>query len=328
MEKEKYLMNQRRLRTNEHIRDLAAEVYVSHKDFVQPIFVDESITERQEVKHLTGVYSETIDSLLKQTEKDIAAHVTKFLLFPIPIKKEDKDFNYDFAVSATEKIKSAFGNSIWLANDVCLCSYTVHGHCGILNQEGTKLLNDETVKTLAAYSLQLAQGGSDCIAPSDMSDGRIGAIRNSLDSSGHNHVASMSYAAKFASSFYGPFRDVCKSTPNSNIQLNNRSTYQLDFRNTKDAIASALRDAHEGADILMVKPAGPYLDIVQTLSTTTNKPLAVYHVSGEYAALESLAAQQLGERSLLHTEMWTAFKRAGADIIISYAAREAKGWLR
>ncbi|HLP22303.1 MAG TPA: porphobilinogen synthase [Chitinophagales bacterium] len=326
MEKEKHYMNQRRLRANEHIRELAAQVYVSHKDFIQPVFVDEALTERQSAKHLTGVYTETIESVLQQTEKDIAAGVTKFLLFPVPARKSENGFSFDFAAEVTKRLKQTFGNSIWLANDVCLCSYTTHGHCGILSKEGDRLLNDDTVMVLADYALQLTHAGSDCIAPSDMSDGRISAIREALDTNGYDVTAIMSYAAKFSSSFYGPFRDVCKSAPGKS-QLSNRTTYQLDYRNSKDAMATALRDAKEGADILMVKPALPYLDIVQTINKEITKPIAVYHVSGEYAALEFLAQQQLGERAALHKEVWTAFKRAGASVIISYASREAKEWL-
>lgn len=326
MAQQNYPLNQRRLRANEHIRQLAAQVYVHHHDFIQPLFVDESLSDRQPTTHLTGVYTDTVESVLKQIESDVAAGVTKFLLFPIPSSKAVHGFNFDFAVKVTERIKQTFGNSIWLANDVCLCSYTTHGHCGVLNTTGTLLLNNETVEVLANYSLQLAQAGSDCIAPSDMSDSRILAIRRVLDDNTLDNVAIMSYAAKFASSFYGPFRDVCKSAPGG-VQLSGRNTYQLDYRNTNDAIASALRDAAEGADILMVKPAAPYLDIVQQLSLQVHKPLAVYHVSGEYAALELLAQNTLGERNDLHMEVWASFKRAGASIIISYAARNAKAWL-
>lgn len=326
MAQQNYPLNQRRLRANEHIRQLAAQVYVHHHDFIQPLFVDESLDNRQPATNLTGVYTDTVESVLKQIESDVAVGVTKFLLFPIPSSKAVHGFNFDFAVKVTERIKQTFGNSIWLANDVCLCSYTTHGHCGVLNATGTALLNNETVQVLAAYSLQLAQAGSDCIAPSDMSDSRILAIRRTLDDNALDSVAIMSYAAKFASSFYGPFRDVCKSAP-AGVQLSGRTTYQLDYRNTNDAIASALRDAAEGADILMVKPATPYLDIVQQLSIQVYKPLAVYHVSGEYAALELLAQNNLAERSNLHTEVWTSFKRAGASIIISYAARDARAWL-
>jgi porphobilinogen synthase len=327
MAQQNYLLNQRRLRANEHIRQLAAQVYVHHHNFIQPLFVDESLAERQPAAHLTGVYTDTVESVLKQIESDIEAGVTKFLLFPIPATKAANQFNFDFVAKVTERIKQTFGNSMWLANDVCLCSYTTHGHCGLLNATGTALLNNETVQVLASYSLQLAQAGSDCIAPSDMSDSRILAIRRVLDDNALDSVAIMSYAAKFASSFYGPFRDVCKSAPGG-VQLSGRTTYQLDYRNTNDAIASALRDAAEGADILMVKPATPYLDIVQQLSTQVNKPLAVYHVSGEYAALELLAQNNLGDRKSLHLEVWAAFKRSGASIIISYAARNAHEWLK
>jgi porphobilinogen synthase len=327
METPEQFINNRRLRANQHIRELANEVYVSHKDFIQPMFVEDGIAERQANKGLANVYTETTETVLRQIEQDIKSGVTKFLLFPIPNHKVDSHFNFDFAANLTSSIKSTFGNSIWLANDVCLCSYTDHGHCGILNNDGTRLLNNETVKILAAYSLQLAQAGSDCIAPSDMTDGRILAIRQLLNGNSFDHVALMSYAAKFSSSLYGPFRDVCKSAPNCQIKLNDRKSYQLNFANPRTAIAAALRDSDEGADIIMVKPAIAYLDVIQSLHQQVHQPIAGYHVSGEYASIELLAANNFGERDLLHLEAWTAMKRAGASIIISYVSREAKKWI-
>jgi porphobilinogen synthase len=207
-----------------------------------------------------------------------------------------------------------------------LCSYTSHGHCGILNEDHSRLINHKTVDILSKYASQLAVAGADCIAPSDMTDGRIAAIRTSLDSLGYDTVSIMSYSAKFSSQFYGPFRDACHSAPNT-MGLKNRRTYQLSPLNINDAIASSLRDEKEGADILMVKPAALYTDVIATLKQKTLKPIAAYHVSGEYAAIESLAEKQLVTREAAHLEVWTALTRAGADIIISYAAKNAKDWI-
>ena len=240
-------------------------------------------------------------------------------------KSTDK-FDYSFAVRVIKTIRESFGDAVWLASDLCLCSYTSHGHCGILNKEGNKLLNHPTVQELAKYASLLADAGVNCIAPSDMMDGRIAAIRAALDTLGHDDVCIMSYAAKFSSQLYGPFRDACHSAPKSGA-LKNRKTYQMDASNLNDAIASALRDEREGADILMVKPAALYTDVIKTLKQQTLKPVAAYHVSGEYTSVELLVEKGMADRAALHLEVWTALARCGADIIISYAARNAKQWI-
>ncbi|MDZ7878597.1 MAG: porphobilinogen synthase [Saprospiraceae bacterium] len=320
-------MNLRRLRANTHIRDLVAEVSVSQNDLIQPIFVDETLSEREPIKNMSGVFSDTEGSILHQIEHDLKAGVTKFLLFPVPKDRFELNFRFDFAQNVVAKIKSAFGDALWLANDVCLCSYTTHGHCGLLNTEGSKMLNGETVKILADYSLGLAQAGADCIAPSDMTDGRIGAIRQILDKNHLETTSIMAYSSKFASNFYGPFRDVCKSTP-TETTLKNRKTYQIDYRNGSDALRASMRDAAEGADFLMVKPALPYLDIVTKLSKKTDLPIIAYHVSGEYAAIDLLAENNLIDKMAAHLEIWTACKRAGATGIITYAARSFGEWER
>ncbi|MBK5272131.1 MAG: porphobilinogen synthase, partial [Bacteroidia bacterium] len=224
------------------------------------------------------------------------------------------------------KIKMAFGDDVWIAPDLCLCSYTSHGHCGILNEDHSQMLNSKTVEVLSQYAALLANAGADCIAPSDMTDGRIAAIRSKLNALGFEDVSIMSYSAKFSSQFYGPFRDACHSAPNT-TGLQNRKTYQLSPFNSNDAIASALRDVKEGADILMVKPAGLYTDIIYRLKQQTLKPIAAYHVSGEYAAIEAMVKQNLADREAAHIEIWAALARSGADIIISYAAKHAKDWI-
>ena len=326
MEKIFYPITQRRLRADEHIRELTASVRLSYKSFIQPLFVDEAITEPRMVSGLNSVDVDTASSVLLAIEEAIKSGANKFLLFPVPANKKENDFDFSFASSVIRSVKENFGDDVWIASDLCLCSYTSHGHCGILNEGHSKLINHRTVDVLTKYATQLAVAGADCIAPSDMTDGRIAAIRTTLDSLGYDAVSIMSYSAKFSSQFYGPFRDACHSAPNTK-GLKNRKTYQLSPLNINDAIASSLRDEKEGADILMVKPAALYTDVIASLKQQTLKPIAAYHVSGEYAAIESLAEKELVNREAAHLEVWTALTRAGADIIISYAAKNAKEWI-
>jgi len=326
MEKIFYPVTQRRLRTDTHIRELTASVRLSHKSFIQPLFVDEAINEPRAVNGLNNVRVDTLSGVLHSIEESIKGGANKFLLFPVPENKKESNFDFSFAASVLRSIKENFGSDVWIASDLCLCSYTSHGHCGILNDDHSKLVNHKTVDVLSRYATQLAIAGADCIAPSDMTDGRIAAIRTSLDAVGHDTVSIMSYSAKFSSQFYGPFRDACHSAPNTN-GLKNRKTYQLSPLNSNDAIASSLRDEKEGADILMVKPAALYTDVIAKLKQLTLKPIAAYHVSGEYAAIEALAEKNLVNREAAHLEVWTALTRAGADIIISYAAKNARGWI-
>lgn len=326
METNFWPVTQRRLRTGTHIRELTASVKLNHKSFIQPVFVDEGISSPRKVNGLNEVQVETADSILYGIEQDTRNGISKFLLFPVPATKRDKEFDFSFAANVISRIKENFGDEVWLAADVCLCSYTTHGHCGILNQDHTQLVNSKTVEVLSHYASLLANAGADCIAPSDMMDGRIRAIRNKLDALGFEQVSIMSYAAKFSSQFYGPFRDACHSAPNT-TGLQNRKTYQLSPFNINDALASAIRDEKEGADILMVKPATLYTDVIAKLKQQTLKPVAAYHVSGEYAAIETLAEKGLLDREAAHVEVWAALQRSGADIIISYAARNAKEWI-
>ena len=326
MEKIFYPITQRRLRADAHIRELTASVKLSHKSFIQPLFVDEAIAEPRTINGLTDIEADTASSVLATIEQSIKTGATKFLLFPVPANKKENNFDFSFAASVIKSIKENFGNDVWIASDLCLCSYTSHGHCGILNEDHSRLVNHKTVDVLSNYASQLAIAGADCIAPSDMTDGRIAAIRTSLDALSYDTVSIMSYSAKFSSQFYGPFRDACHSAPNTN-GLKNRKTYQLSPLNINDAIASSLRDEKEGADILMVKPAALYTDVIAKLKQQTLKPIAAYHVSGEYAAIESLAEKSLVNREAAHLEVWAALTRAGADIIISYAAKNSKEWI-
>lgn len=314
------------MRTGSHMRELTAGVRLSHRAFIQPLFVEESIDRPRAINGLSQVEVDTADTILKRIETDMLAGAQKFLLFPVPESKQEHPRDFSFAASVVDRIKENFGNDIWLATDLCLCSYTTHGHCGILSEGRQQVLNHASVEVLTRYALQLAAAGADCIAPSDMMDGRIGAIRTQLDAMGQEQVSLMSYSAKFSSQFYGPFRDACHSAPAAG-GLKDRKSYQLSPFNSNDALATALRDEAEGADILMVKPATLYLDVISRLRQQTSSPIAAYHVSGEYAAVESLAAQGLLKRQDAHIEIWAALQRSGADIIISYAARNARQWI-
>jgi porphobilinogen synthase len=327
MEKIEYPLTQRRLRTGSLVRELTATVKLSHKSFILPLFVEEGLASPRLVNGLGNVRVETMDTILSCIEAQLSNGITKFLLFPVPAVKQENPADFSFAVKLVRRLKESYGDDIWLAADLCLCSYTTHGHCGILDAGQLKLLNSPTVEVLTRYASQLAAAGADCIAPSDMTDGRIGAIRTRLDALGFETVSIMSYAAKFSSQFYGPFRDACHSAPTAK-GLKNRKTYQHSPMNRADALASVIRDEKEGADILMVKPAALYTDIIAGVKSNTFKPVAAYHVSGEYAAIEALAEKGLVNREAAHLEVWTALTRAGADIIISYAAGEAREWIK
>lgn len=317
----------RRLRQNPWVRDLVREHRVSASQLIQPYFVVDGIRSRETIPGLTGTFRDTPDSLLSQIESDLEAGVRKILLFGVPSEKKEKAFSYAFTAGQIAAIKKRFGQDLFLSVDVCLCSSTSHGQCGILTAEGDHVENGSTVTELARAAAEFAQAGADCVAPSDMMDGRVGAIRRSLDQAGLERTLIMSYSAKFHSKFYGPFRVAADSAPKGGTSLKDRATYQIDPGTPRDALASSLRDAQEGADILMVKPGLPYLDVLADLSSQIQKPWAVYEVSGEFAAIELMAAQGLMDGPAAHVEAWTSFIRAGASMIITYGARNAKKYL-
>ena len=320
-------LNLRRLRQNRHVRDLVRETTVSASALIQPYFVIEGISGREEIPGLTGTFRDTPDTLLKQVEKDLEAGVSKALLFGVPQDKRAQDFDSSFTAGQISALRKRFGGDLFIAVDVCLCSSTSHGQCGILNPEGDHVENAATVTELARAAVAYAEAGADCVAPSDMMDGRVAAIRKALEAAGRDRTILMSYSAKFNSRFYGPFRIAADSAPKGDVKLKDRATYQIDPARPRDAYLSSLRDAEEGADILMVKPGLPYLDILADLSARIEKPWAVYEVSGEFAAIELLAKQGLISAPEAHLEAWTAFRRAGASMIITYGARFAEAWL-
>jgi porphobilinogen synthase len=319
------------LRQDPHIRGLTREVRPAAEQFIQPLFVVEGIAGREAVPGLTGVYRDTPASLLRQVESDLRAGVSKFLLFGVPAGRQTHDIDWSFTAGQIAALKQRFGSDLWLAVDVCLCSSTPHGHCGVLNPEGDHVDNAASVRELAAAAAAYALAGADCVAPSDMMDHRIAAIRASLAEAGRDRTLLMSYAAKFNSQFYGPFRVAADSAPKSIAGQpsgpKDRASYQIDPARPGDALLSVERDVAEGADILMVKPGLPYLDILSQLSQQFAQPWAVYEVSGEYAAVELLARDGLTQRVPAHLEAWTALVRAGATMVISYGARHAREWL-
>lgn len=316
----------RRTRDNPHIRALVRGVRVHPEQFIQPLFVVEGLANRTPVPGLTDVYRETTASLPGQVEADLEAGISKFLLFGVPAAKGSGPFSGAFTAACIADLRRRFGSDLWLAADVCLCSHTIHGHCGLLNDAGDHVHNDATVEALAGLALQYARAGADCLAPSDMMDGRVAAIRAALDDAGCQRQAIMSYAAKFHSAFYGPFRLAADSAPAAGT-LRDRASYQIDPARGDDALRAARRDADEGADILMVKPALPYLDVLASLSAALPLPFAVYQTSGEQAGLDLAAGQGLADARRAQVETWTACVRAGARCIISYAARRAPAYL-
>jgi porphobilinogen synthase len=315
----------RRLRRTPGIRRMLGETHLSPADLVQPLFVRHGGGPSDEIASMPGQHHHGIDGLVEKAAAVHAAGVPAVILFGLPARKDeaaseawDPEGIVQLAVRA---IKAALPDLI-VITDVCLCQYTSHGHCGVL-RDGV-VDNDVTLELLADTAVSHAAAGADMVAPSDMMDGRVGAIRTSLDNEGLTDTAILAYSAKFASAFYGPFRDAAHSTPSAG----DRKGYQMDPGNGNEAVREALLDIEEGADVVMVKPALPYLDVLRRLRTETLVPLAAYQVSGEYAMLEAAAARGLVDRQAAALETLTAIRRAGADLVISYYAAEAAGWLQ
>lgn len=315
----------RRLRSNEGIRSLVRETYLTPNDFIYPIFVVEGENRKEEINGLVGNYHYSIDRL-----DDIISEVSKsgvkgILLFGLPNEKDavaSSAFDENGIVQkAIRKIKEIDPN-IYIITDVCMCQYTDHGHCGVI--EGDTILNDESLEYLAKISLSHAEAGADMVAPSDMMDGRVKAIRKKLDKKGFEDIPIMSYSAKYASSFYGPFRAAAGSKP----QFGDRKTYQMDVGNSDEALRNIEEDIKEGADIVMVKPALSYLDVIRRAKDNFNYPLAAYNVSGEYAMIKLAGENGLIDGQKVALEVLTSIKRAGADIIITYFALDACKWIK
>jgi porphobilinogen synthase len=307
-----------RLRSSQHLRDLCAETEFNRAQLIQPFFVVEGLGADEPIAGLRGTSRHGVKSALQQIEKDLAEGVTQFLLFPVPAEKGDANFTHQLTHETISEIRRQFGDSLCLWVDTCLCSYTTHGHCAVMNERGINL--SATLDELANSAVAFAEAGADGISPSDMMDGRVARIRAALDERGFELVPIMSYSTKFASNFYGPFRNAADSAP----QFGDRRHYQLDVRNRTGAINASIRCAEEGADLLMVKPGMTSLDLIRPINEQTHRQVGAYQVSGEYAGLALLAEQGLIKFDEALLETWHVFKRAGAQYIITYGARYAR----
>jgi porphobilinogen synthase len=310
------------------MRELVSETTLTAQQLIMPHFVLPDPTGDEPIASMPGIRKVGVDRLLRAVEADLRLGIRTVLLFGYPdgVEKSAEGRAAAEASSATSAIaalKQRFGQDLLVISDVCLCAYTDHGHCGLLGNG--RILNDESLTALSATAVAHARAGVDVVAPSDMMDGRVAAIRDALDDAGHSEIAIMSYAVKYASAYYGPFREAANSAP----AQGDRRSYQMDPRNSREALREAELDIVEGADFLMVKPALAYLDIVNGLRRTTNLPIVAYNVSGEYSAVKAAAANGwLSEADIVRENLY-AMRRAGADQIITYHARDAlkEGWL-
>jgi porphobilinogen synthase len=322
------MIRPRRLRRTPLLREMTAETRLGADQFMYPCFVTKGSGVRQPIDAMPGIARLSVDLLLKDAEAGLQSGVKRVLLFGVGDDKfDDAHSSFDeqsVVPQAVRALKQAFGDDLLVATDVCLCAYTTHGHCGLLKDGYVD--NDSTLGVLARMGLAHAVAGADIVAPSDMMDGRVAAIRAALDSGGYVNTAIMSYSTKFASAYYGPFREAAASAPGHG----DRKSYQMDFRNPREAVREALLDEEEGADILMVKPALAYLDVIRAVREASPLPLACYNVSAEYSMVKAGAAAGYIDEEKIVMENMTAFVRAGADIIITYHARDIfrNGWLR
>ena len=311
----------RRLRSSSAMRDLVAEIQLSTKDLVAPLFVREGITEAQPISSLEGVMQHTLASLRTEVKQLADLGVPAVILFGVPAKKDEVGsgaFDPNGIVQvALKQLQEDVGDRMVLMADLCVDEYTSHGHCGVLDKNGD-VDNDKTLEIYCKAALAQVRAGAHVVAPSGMMDGQVGAIRGALDTAGFNNVAIMAYSAKYASGLYGPFRDAV------DVQIadgGNRKGYQQDWRNARESMREVLADIEQGADIVMIKPALSYLDVISSVRARVDVPIAAYHVSGEYAMIKAAAANGWIDHDTVALEQLTAVKRAGADIILTYFAR-------
>ncbi|MDM5298955.1 porphobilinogen synthase [Bacillus pumilus] len=314
----------RRLRTSAGMREMVRETFLRPSDFIYPIFFVEGENVRKEVPSMPGVYHMSVDLVKEEVQELVDLGIKSIIVFGVPDHKDhvgsEAYHDHGIVQRATIEIKKHFPELVVVA-DTCLCQYTDHGHCGIV--EDGEVLNDESLQFLAKTAVSQARAGADIIAPSNMMDGFVIAIREALDEAGFLHVPVMSYAVKYASAFYGPFRDAAHSTP----QFGDRKTYQMDPANRLEALREAQSDVEEGADFLIVKPSLSYLDIIRDVKNEFTLPVVAYNVSGEYAMVKAAAQNGWISEKELVLEMLTSMKRAGAELIITYHAKDAAKWL-
>ncbi len=316
------LIRPRRLRKNQKIRDLVRETTLTKNDLIMPIFVDENLKgkEKKEINSMPNQYRFSVEGAIEEAKKIADLKIPAVILFGIPKYKDEiasSAYDKNGVVQRTIRgIKEELGDELLVIADCCLCEYTSHGHCGIV-KDG-KILNDATLPILAKIALSYAEAGVDIVAPSDMMDGRVRAIREVLEENGYDDVAIMSYSAKYASSFYGPFREAAESAP----KFGDRKSYQMDIGNAREAMREIALDIEEGADLILIKPALPYLDIIRMAKDRFDVPIGGYCVSGEYAMVEAAAKNGWLDREKVIYEILLSIKRAGADFIITYWAKE------
>ncbi len=316
----------RRLRQNSLVRELAAQTRLNISGMIQPYFVTDGTGIHDEIKGLPGIYRDSVDALVKSVEDDVRLGINKIMLFGVTDRKDAlASTGWDSknpVVKGTKELKQKFGEALFVSADVCLCAYTDTGHCGI-TIDG-KIDNDKSVAVLSRMAVELAKAGCDCVGPSDMMDGRVASIRQALESENLHDTLILAYSAKYASAYYGPFREAANSAPGKG----DRKGYQMDFRNRREALRELKLDEAEGADIVMVKPALAYLDIIADFAANTNLPVAAYNVSGEYTAVKLLAQAGLADEKTMVLENLTAITRAGASIILTYHLKDIlkNGW--
>jgi porphobilinogen synthase len=337
----------RRLRRTENLRALARETELSPRDFIYPLFVVHGKGIREEIASMPGVYHLSLDELAREIEEVSALGILAAILFGLPARKDEfgsEDYNEHGIVQEAIRVCKRVNPELVVATDVCMCQYTSHGHCGVVRDVARSrrstdttagdlsgearacevIDNDETLKYLGMTAVSHAAAGADIVAPSGMMDGQVGAIRAALDAQGFADVAILAYASKYASSFYGPFREAADSPP----QFGDRRQYQMDTANAREALREVALDIEEGADIVMVKPALAYLDIIRRVRDTFDLPVAAYNVSGEYSMVKAAARNGWLDEKKVALEILTAIKRAGADVILTYHAKDASKWLK
>lgn len=316
----------RRLRRTQNIRNMVQEVQLNMNDYIYPIFVIEGQDIKNEIPSMPGIYQFSLDHLLEEVQRAVDAGVIAIMLFGIPAKKDEcgsEAYNDDGIIQQAVRLVRANYPELVISTDVCMCEYTSHGHCGLI--KGETVDNDSTLELLAKIAVSHAKAGADILAPSDMMDGRIGMIRDALDEAGYKDVIIMAHAVKYASSFYGPFRDAAESAPH----FGDRKSYQMDpASGTRQALAEIALDVEEGADMVIVKPGLPYLDLVSAAYENTLVPVVAYNVSGEYAMVKAAAQNGWIDEKAIVMEMMLAFKRAGAKMVITYHAIDIGNWLK